>query len=199
MFSSCAMISSVFGHSWAQYFTAKSKGRPREFKPLGSCHRVILEVPIQEVSRSLATDKMTSNNVISTVALIGLMSTSYFQNLSWQSSSWIKSTIYWKILFNPCHMKINNRSNVSVFIWQWCFGAVTGHHGLSSPSKDFLWGCPGGVFRIIVILFNPCHMKRNNEEILEKIYQCSMAIRQTLHNKLEIANLTMSGLEGISG
>ena len=22
---------------------------------------------------------------------------------------------------------------------QWCFGAVTGQHGLSTPSKDFLW------------------------------------------------------------
>ncbi len=23
---------------------------------------------------------------------------------------------------------------------QWCFGAVAGQHGLSTPSKDFLWG-----------------------------------------------------------
>jgi hypothetical protein len=54
-----------------------------KFKPLGCCHRVTLEVPIEEGSRSLATDKMTSNHVISTVVGIGLiMSTSYFQNLS---------------------------------------------------------------------------------------------------------------------
>ena len=65
------------------YITAKSKGKARIFKPLGCCHRVTLEVPIQEGSRSLATDKITSNHIICTVALIGLiMSTSYFQNLS---------------------------------------------------------------------------------------------------------------------
>ena len=52
-------------------------------EPLGFCHRVTLEMPIQEGSRSLATYKMMSNQVICTVALIELiMSTSYFQNLS---------------------------------------------------------------------------------------------------------------------
>jgi hypothetical protein len=79
----CAMIDSVFCHSWVHYVTAKSKGKTRKFKPLGCCHRVTLEVPIQVGSQSLATDNMTSNHVKSTVALIGqIMSTSYFQNLS---------------------------------------------------------------------------------------------------------------------
>ena len=35
-----------------------------KFKPLGCCHRVTLEVPIQEDSMSLATDKMMSNHII---------------------------------------------------------------------------------------------------------------------------------------
>ena len=67
------MIGSVFCHSWEHSITAKSKGRARKFKPLGCCHRVILEVPIHEGSKSLATDKMTSNHVICTAALIGLI------------------------------------------------------------------------------------------------------------------------------
>ena len=38
--------------------------------PLGCCHRfTVEEVPVQEDSRSLATDRMTSNHVIYTVAL----------------------------------------------------------------------------------------------------------------------------------
>ena len=83
MFSSCAVIGSVFCHSWGHYLTAKSTGRARTFKILSCCHRFTLELTIQEGSWSLATAKMTSNHFISTVALIGLiMLTSYFQNLS---------------------------------------------------------------------------------------------------------------------
>ena len=69
----CAVIGSAFCHSWGHYITTKSEGRARQFKPLGCCHRVTLEVHIQEGSRSLATDKMKSNHVICTVALIGLI------------------------------------------------------------------------------------------------------------------------------
>jgi hypothetical protein len=83
MFSNYAVIGSVFCHSWGHYVTAKCTGRAKKFKPFGCCNRVALEVPIQEGSRSLDRNKMTSNHIISTVALIGLiMSTSYFQNLS---------------------------------------------------------------------------------------------------------------------
>jgi hypothetical protein len=67
------MIGSVFCHFWGHYVTSKSKGRARKFKPLGCCHRVTVEVPIQEGSRSLATDTIMSNHVISTIALIGLI------------------------------------------------------------------------------------------------------------------------------
>ena len=113
MFSSCAIIGSVFCHSWGHHVATKSTGRVRKFKTLGCCHRVTLERPIQEGSRSLATDKTTSNHIISTVALIGLIvSTSYFQNLSQQASSHHYESsrkIYWQMLFNPCHMKRNSR------------------------------------------------------------------------------------------
>ena len=44
----------------------------QECEPFGPYHRLRLEVPIQEGSRSLATDTFMSNHVISTVALIGL-------------------------------------------------------------------------------------------------------------------------------
>ena len=92
-----------------------SNGRHPKFQPFGSYRRVILQVPFQEGSRSLATDKITSNHVISTVAFTGLiMSTSYFQNLSYQSSSLIKSTIYWQILFNPCHIKRNDEEKLQI-------------------------------------------------------------------------------------
>ena len=52
----CAVIGSVFCHSWRHYITAKSKGSDQKFKPGGCCHIDTLEVPIQEGSRSLATD-----------------------------------------------------------------------------------------------------------------------------------------------
>ena len=49
---------------------------------MGAAIEFTLDVPIQEGSRSLATDKMTANHVISTVDLIGLIiSISYFENL----------------------------------------------------------------------------------------------------------------------
>ena len=47
MFSSYAVIGSVFCHSWGHYVTAESTGRAIKFKPLGCCHRFTLEVPIQ--------------------------------------------------------------------------------------------------------------------------------------------------------
>lgn len=59
MFSSYAVIGSVLCHSWGYYVTAKTMGRVKKFKPLGCCHKVTKEVPIQEGSWSLATDKMT--------------------------------------------------------------------------------------------------------------------------------------------
>ena len=98
--SRCAVIGSVFCHSWGHYVTAKSKGRARNFKP------------IQEGSRSLATDKMTSNHVIFTVALIGLIRLSKYQLAAIIMNHHV-STIYWQIIFNSCHMKRNVWRNYS--------------------------------------------------------------------------------------
>jgi hypothetical protein len=55
MASSYAVIGSVSSHSWGHYVTAKSTGRAQKCKPLGCCYKMTLEVPIQEGSRSLAT------------------------------------------------------------------------------------------------------------------------------------------------
>uniref|UniRef100_A0A4W5JLL7 ubiquitinyl hydrolase 1 n=1 Tax=Hucho hucho TaxID=62062 RepID=A0A4W5JLL7_9TELE len=51
--SSVKSSAALFCHSWGHYVTAESMRRARKFKPLGCCHRVTLEVPIQEGSRSL--------------------------------------------------------------------------------------------------------------------------------------------------
>jgi hypothetical protein len=102
MFSSCAVIGSVFCHSWGHYVTAKSTGKARQFNPLGCCHRVVLEVPIQEGSRSLATY----------VKLCYI-----YRSFDWTDHvNIILSTfllaIYWQIMFNPCHMKKNNEEKL---------------------------------------------------------------------------------------
>ena len=68
MFSSCTVIGSVFCH----YVTATSMGKLENSSPFGAA-MVTLEVPIQEGSSSLATYRITSNHVISTEALIGLI------------------------------------------------------------------------------------------------------------------------------
>jgi hypothetical protein len=66
------MIGSVLCHLWGHYIIGKFKSLVRvdilSFNPLGPA-RVILQVPFQEGSRSLATDKITSNHIICSVAL----------------------------------------------------------------------------------------------------------------------------------
>ena len=91
----CTVIGSVFCHSWGLNVNTKSKGRGRKFKPLGCCHRVTLEVPIQEGSRSLATDKIMSNHIISTVALIGLLvvGNRKFHNEWFGRNQWLTASI----------------------------------------------------------------------------------------------------------
>ena len=64
----CVQCSVTHGDTTSPAF---SKGRHQECEPFGCCHRIALEAPFQEGSMSLATDKITSNHVISTVALIG--------------------------------------------------------------------------------------------------------------------------------
>ena len=75
--------------------------------------------------------------------------------LWWKISIWSRTKVYLNtLLYTLCWQW--QRSNIFGFhtllllFWpippcrspleQWCFGAVAGQHGLSTTSKDFLWG-----------------------------------------------------------
>ena len=68
---------------WLQGLSQDHKAREVDkgvsFMSLKLSHRFTLEVPIQEGSRSLATDEITSNHAISTVALIVLIMSTFFK------------------------------------------------------------------------------------------------------------------------
>ncbi len=73
---------------------------------------------------------LVNNNLISILCYIPFVRQWQRSNVFCKSSQGFHTLllVFWPI--PPCRSPLD----------QWCFGAVAGQHGLSTPSKDFLWG-----------------------------------------------------------